>query len=129
MKQYELTIIIHPDLEMNIQPTVDKVKKLVEENGLKITKETNEGKKHLEYQIEGQDYGIFYFFDLEGDSIDANRKISGALNISDDVIRYLLVKADARKAKLEAIRKERDAKRREYREAQEAQKEDSSEEE
>ena len=43
MKQYELTVMIHPDLEMNPQPALDKVVKLIESVGGKITKETNEG--------------------------------------------------------------------------------------
>ena len=44
MKDYELTVLLHPDLEMNLDPAVDKVKKLIESNGGKIVKEENDGK-------------------------------------------------------------------------------------
>ena len=50
MKQYELTFLIHPDLEMNTEAVVSKVKELIDTNGGKVTKEANEGKKKLTTQ-------------------------------------------------------------------------------
>ena len=38
MKDYELTVVFHPDLEMNLDPAIDKVKKLIESNQGVITK-------------------------------------------------------------------------------------------
>ena len=108
MKQYELTVLFHPDLEMNLAPATDKVKKLIEDNGGKIIGETNEGKKHLAYQISGQEFAVYYYYELELPS-EAPGKISSVLNITDEVIRYLLVAADERRAKIEAKRKERAA--------------------
>ena len=65
MKEYELTVLFHPDLEMNLDPALDKVKKLIESNGGKITKEENDGKKRLAYAIGGQDFAVYYFFDVQ----------------------------------------------------------------
>ncbi len=106
MKDYELAVLFHPDLEMNLDPAIDKVKKIVESAGGKITNEDNEGKKRLSYQIKGQDFAIYDYFivSLPG---DAPSKISSVLNITDEVLRYLLVRVDARKAKLDARRAER----------------------
>ena len=39
MKNYELTVIFHPDLEMNIDPAIEKVKKILESAGGNIIKE------------------------------------------------------------------------------------------
>ena len=103
MKNYELSVVFHPDLEMNIDPALDKVKKIIEVSGGKITNEENEGKKRLSYSIQGQDFGIYYFFNVEL-SPDAPAKIENALNITDEVIRHMLVKEDPRKAKYEALR-------------------------
>ena len=41
MRQYELTVLIHPDLEMNLQPALDKIAKIMEsiddrENGILV---------------------------------------------------------------------------------------------
>ena len=101
MKQYELTVLFHPDLEMNLEPATAKIKKLIEDNGGKISKEDNEGKKKLAYSIAGQDFAIYYYYELELPA-SAPAKISSVLNITDEVIRYLLVTADERKAKAAA---------------------------
>ena len=99
MKQYELTVLIHPDLEMNLTPALDKINKLIES-------QTNEGKKRLAYSINKQDYAVYYFYELELPA-QAPAKISSTLNITDEVLRYLLVTVDERKAKFEAKRKAR----------------------
>jgi small subunit ribosomal protein S6 len=104
MKPYELTILFHPDLEMNLDPALEKVKKLLIGNGANIIKEDNEGKKRLAYQINKQDFAIYYYFELELPA-QAPAKISSVLNITDEVIRYLLVAKDAKKEKLAAKNK------------------------
>lgn len=109
MKQYELTVLIHPDLEMNLTPATDKVKKLIEENGGTITKENNEGKKRLAYAINGQDFAVFYYYEAELPA-SAPKKINSVLNITDEVLRYLLVKTDERKLKIEAKKQARATK-------------------
>ena len=96
MKDYELSVLFHPDLEMNIEPALDKVKKIVEDNGGKIVKADNEGKKRLAYSIKGCDFAIYYYYDVQLPA-QAPAKISSVLNITDEVIRYLLIVADGRK--------------------------------
>ena len=110
MKEYELSVVFHPDLEMNLDPALDKVKKIIEQNGGKIEKEENEGKKRLAYTIKGQDYAVYYYLEAELPA-EAPAKISSVLNITDEVLRYLLVAVDERKLKAEAKRAERRAAR------------------
>ena len=100
MKEYELSVLFHPDLEMNLDPALDKVKKIIEQAGGKITKEENDGKKRLAYSISGQDFAVYYYMVLSLPA-DAPSKISSTLNITDEVLRYLLVRVDERKAKSE----------------------------
>ncbi len=107
MKNYELTVLFHPDLEMNIDPALDKVKKIIETAGGSITKEENDGKKRLAYTISGQEFALYYYFELTLPA-DAPAKISSALNINDETVRYLLVKTDERKVKNENLRKEKE---------------------
>ena len=94
---------------MNLTPALDKIKKLIESQNGKIIKETNEGKKRLAYAINKQDYAVYYFYELELPA-EAPAKISSSLNITDEVLRYLLVTVDERKAKFEAKRKARTEK-------------------
>lgn len=109
MKEYELSVLFHPDLEMNIDPALDKVKKLIEANGGKIEKEEADGKKRLAYSIKGQDFAVYYYFNVSLPS-EAPAKISNVLNITDEVLRYLLVRADSRrpeKVETEEVKEEK----------------------
>lgn len=103
MKGYELTVLIHPDLETDLDAPLDKVRKLVKDNGGKITTEDNWGKKRLAYRINNQDFAVYVAMDIELPP-EAPQKISSVLNITDEVLRYLLVKIDekGRKALEEA---------------------------
>ena len=108
MKQYELTVVVHPDLEMNVQPALDKVEDLIKSVGGKIIKDDNEGKKHLAYKIKDQEFGLYYAYDLELPT-DAPNKIERGLTIMDEIIRHLLVTKDERKEKMAARRKAEEA--------------------
>ena len=96
MKEYELTVLFHPDLEMNLDPALGKVKKLIEANGGKIEKEEADGKKRLAYKIGSQEFAVYYYFDVSLPA-EAPAKLSSSLNITDEVLRYLLVRADERR--------------------------------
>ena len=101
MKNYELTVLIHPDLEMNLEPATTNIKDLIEKYGGKITKEQNDGKKRLAYPIKGQDFAVYYYYELELPA-EAPAKIESAFNITDEILRHLLVTVDERKLKAEA---------------------------
>lgn len=101
MRNYELSVLIHPDLEMNLEAATAKIKDLIEKNGGTITKEVNDGKKRLAYTIAGQDFAMYYYYELALPA-DAPKKIESVLNITDEIIRFLLVKVDERKLKYEA---------------------------
>ena len=104
MKEYELTVLIHPDLEADLDKTTKKVEKIIKDNGGKITKTDNWGKKKLAYQIEKQDHGVYVFYTVELPA-EGVAKVESTLNITDGVIRYLLTRLDLKAiAKAEAIR-------------------------
>ncbi len=93
MKEYELTVLIHPDLEVDIETPLKKVRDLVTTNGGNIISEDNWGKKRLAYTIKKEDFAVYVYFDISLPS-DAPLKISNTLNITDEVLRYLLVTVD-----------------------------------
>jgi len=93
MKEYELTVLIHPDLEVDIEAPLAKLRTLITSNGGNITKEDNWGKKKLAYRIKNEDFAVYVYFDLSLPA-DAPLKISNTLNITDEVLRYLLVTVD-----------------------------------
>ena len=109
MKEYELTVLIHPDLEADLDKALDKVKSLITDNGGEIIKEDNWGKKKLAYQIRREDFAVYVYMEVNLPA-DAPLKISNTLNITDEVLRYLLVKADDKMRQALAEQKEREAK-------------------
>ena len=113
MKQYELTVLIHPDLEADLDTPLAKVRDIITTAGGKIIKEDNWGKKKLAYPIKREDFAVYVYMDVELPA-DAPLKISNTLNITDEVIRYLLVTVDekARRALEEQAKEgaEEDAK-------------------
>ena len=118
MKEYELTVLIHPDLEVDLDAPLDKVRKLVTDNGGKVVSEDNWGKKKLAYRINNQDFAVYVALDVELPA-EAPLKISNTLNITDEVLRYLLVKIDEKGRALLADAKKRAAERGETEESSE----------
>lgn len=93
MNEYELTVLIHPDLETDLDAPLSVVRKLVTGNGGEIVSEEAWGKKRLAYRIKNQDFAIYHYMEVKLPA-EAPLKISATLNITESVIRYLLVKAD-----------------------------------
>ncbi len=94
MKQYEMTVLVHPDLDSEIERVTEDIVKLVEKNDGKITKQDNWGKKRLAYAIEKQNFATYLYFELDLPAATP-AKISNAFNINKEIIRYLLVKHEA----------------------------------
>ncbi|PID32616.1 30S ribosomal protein S6 [Candidatus Saccharibacteria bacterium] len=106
MNQYELTVLINPDLEPKLDDQIKKVKDLVEAAGGSVEAEDNQGKQRLAYSIDRQDFAIYVYMDVKLPA-DAPQKISAKLNITSGVMRYLLVKADPKlRAQREAAEQE-----------------------
>ncbi|MGK2896034.1 MAG: 30S ribosomal protein S6 [Candidatus Saccharimonadales bacterium] len=93
MKEYELTVLIHPDLEADLETPLAKVRDIVKSAGGEIVKEDNWGKKKLAYHIKKEDFAVYVAFDVKLPT-EAPLKISNILNITDEVLRYLLVTID-----------------------------------
>ena len=93
MKEYELTVLIHPDLEIDIEAPLKKVRDLIAVSGGNIISEDIWGKKKLAYAIRKEDFAVYTYFDISLPS-EAPLKISNTLNITDEVLRYLLVAVD-----------------------------------
>ena len=106
MREYELTVVLHPDLEADLETTLKKVRGIVTDNGGKINKEDNWGKKRLAYRINKEDFGLYVYFDVELPA-EAVAKVNATLNITDEALRFLLVSVDpkARAAAAEAAAK------------------------
>lgn len=110
MQQYEIAILYDPDLEIDLEKATSRVEKIFNDNGGKVTNVDNWGKRKLAYPIKKNESAVYLFYtlDLPGEAV---KKIETTLNITDEVIRFLITKPDLKAiAKAEAA-KEVKAKR------------------
>jgi len=98
MKEYELTVLIHPDLEVDIDAPLTKIRGVITSAGGTIISEDKWGKKKLAYRIKKQDFAVYVCFDIKLPA-NAPLKISSTFNITDEVLRYLLVTVDEKSRK------------------------------
>lgn len=107
MNQYEIAVLYHPDLEVDLSKAEEKVTKIITSNGGKITAADNWGKRKLAYTIKKQEHAVYVFYTVEmpGEGV---KKAESTLNITDEVIRYLIVRPDLKAfAKAEALKAEK----------------------
>jgi small subunit ribosomal protein S6 len=108
VEQYELAVLFHPDLEIALERATSQVEKLVKEAKGTIKETDNWGKRKLAYKISGQEHAIYIFYTLELPASGVN-SLNNALNITDEVIRFLITKPDLKAiAKAEAMKISRD---------------------
>ena len=82
MNLYELAVLYHPDLEIDLEKAENRVKKIIADNGGKITNTDNWGKRKLAYPINKQDFAVYVFYTVEipGENVG---KIEQTFNITD----------------------------------------------
>lgn len=93
LNQYEIAVLYHPDLEVDISKAEDRVKKIISENKGKIVKTDNWGKRKLAYPIKKCSFAIYVFYTAELPP-QSLQKIESTLNITGEVIRFLITKPD-----------------------------------
>ena len=104
MNEYEIAVLFHPDLEVDLSQAENKLKKIVADNGGEVTATDNWGKRKLAYAIKGNEHAIYVFY-TSSVPLQGVMKIESTLNITDEVIRFLITKPDLKAvAKAEAAK-------------------------
>ncbi len=98
-------MLYHPSLEVDLSKAEDRVVKIFTDNGGKVVSSDNWGKRALAYPIKKNEQAIYVFYTLELPPASV-AKIETTLNITDEVIRFMITKPDLKAiAKAEAERK------------------------
>ncbi|HSH56305.1 MAG TPA: 30S ribosomal protein S6 [Candidatus Limnocylindrales bacterium] len=107
MNQYEIAVLYHPDLEVDLEKATSRVEKIFTDNGGDIKNTDNWGKRKLAYVIKGNESAIYIIYTV--DLPPANvLKVESILNITDEVIRFLITKPDLKAiAKADAAKAEK----------------------
>ncbi len=107
MNTYEIAVLYHPDLEIDLDKATAKVEKIISDNNGKVTKTDNWGKRKLAYPIKKQEHAVYFFYTVEmpGESVI---KLEQTFNITDEIIRFLITRPDFKaQAKAEALKEEK----------------------
>lgn len=91
--QYEIAVLYDPDLEIDLEKTSAKIEKIFTGNGSKIVNVDNWGRRKLAYPIKNHEHAVYVFYTLELPPENV-RKIENTLNITDEVIRFLITRPD-----------------------------------
>ncbi len=91
MQKYELAVLLHPDLEIDIETPLKQLEKEISTSGGKIIKRDDWGKRKLAYPINKHNFAIYFFYVLEMESTKVE-DLEQALKLNDQVIRHLVVK-------------------------------------
>ena len=93
MNNYELTLILNPDLSTKFDTFQKKFEKILTDINFKINKLENIGRRQLAYSIHNHNKGHYAILQIEGPS-DAALELESKLKYDTSVIRHLLLKVD-----------------------------------
>ena len=102
-----MAVLYHPDLEIDLEKAETRVTKIITDNGGKITKTDNWGKRKLAYPIKKQEFAVYVFYTVEMPA-EGVAKVEQTFNITDEIVRFLITRPDLKAAaKAEALRAEK----------------------
>lgn len=107
MNSYEIAVLYHPDLEIDLDKAESRIKKIIADNGGNITKTDNWGKRKLAYTVKKQEFAVYVFYtvDMPAENV---AKVEQTFNITDEIVRFLITRPDLKAmAKAEAQRAEK----------------------
>tara|TARA_Y100000768_G_scaffold72242_1_gene50959 strand:- start:788 stop:1234 length:447 start_codon:yes stop_codon:yes gene_type:complete len=93
MNNYELILILNPDLSTKFDEFEKKFEKTLTDINVKINKLENIGRRQLAYSILNHNKGHYAIFQIEGPS-EAATELESKLKYDTSVIRHLLLKVD-----------------------------------
>ena len=96
MNKYELALVVSSKLDDDARAAVvEKAKGYITQEGGVIGEIDEWGKKRLAYEIQKEREGFYYFIPFEAEPT-APAEIERNCRIMDNVLRYLIVRPDAK---------------------------------
>jgi len=94
MRLYELTFIIHPDADEEQQDAIkQRIGDIASQNGGEVVSVRDWGHRKLAYPIRKQTSGFYVTMRLRMEP-PAVAELQPFLRLSEDILRYLIVRAD-----------------------------------
>ena len=95
MREYELMVILDPDLEeRTVAPSLEQFLNVVRQDGGTVEKVDLWGHRRLAHEIEKKSEGIYAVIDMQAPP-DAVKELDRQLNLNEAVLRTKVVRKDA----------------------------------
>jgi len=95
MRQYELMIILDPELdERTVQPSLDKMLTVVTKDGGTLDNIDIWGRRRLAYDIKKKSEGIYAVVTMTAESATA-KELDRQLGLNESILRTKLLRVDA----------------------------------
>lgn len=108
MRTYEVIFILRPELpETEVEAVVEQMKQAVTATGGQMVKDEKWGKRPLAYRVSGCREGFYVLFEIVGTG-DTLRELERRLKVTEPVIKFLSVRVDLERKKLEKLRHRRE---------------------
>src|SRR5574341_1452378 len=114
MRTYEELFIVRPDApEEEIDALVEQTRQVITGGGGTLDKVDKWGVRRLAYRVGKRDEGFYVLLELAAEP-DVIREVERRFRVSDLVLKFLTVRVDEKRKKIEKRRREREkrAKRR-----------------
>ena len=96
MRQYELMVILDPELEeRTVAPSLDKFLNVIRKGGGSVEKVDIWGRRRLSYEIAKKAEGIYAVVDLQAEPATV-KELDRQLNLSEAVLRTKVIRPDQR---------------------------------
>lgn len=90
MRHYEITLIVHPDQSTQVEMMMDKYKAMIVNDGGKIHREEDWGRKHLAYPINKIYKAHYLMLNIECNQ-DTLDKLNYNFRFNDAILRNLII--------------------------------------
>ncbi len=95
MRQYELMIILDPELdERTVQPSLEKFLTVVTKDGGKVDNLDVWGRRRLAYDIQKKSEGIYAVVNMTAESATA-KELDRQLGLNESILRTKLLRVEA----------------------------------
>ena len=96
MRQYEMMVILDPELEeRTVAPSLDQFLNVVRQAGGTVEKVDVWGKRRLSYEIDKKTEGIYAVVDMTSEP-EAVKELDRQLNLTEVVLRTKILRPDVR---------------------------------
>ena len=90
-KEYEMVFIVKPIEKKQFEVAIQKIENIITDNGDDIKVTERWGKKHIAYQINGFNEGLFAFIVFQAEDKTV-KNLEKMINHTDEIIQHMIIK-------------------------------------